>query len=214
VRQFDGHTQAVWWVDIAADGRRMLSGGMDKTIRLWDVQTGAQLKKLIGHSDLVTSVAFLPDGRRAVSCSVDRTVRLWDLLTGAEKNSITVPERPYRLTVSPDGRRVAIGNRSGVQVWDVDSDHVTIFEAATDRVTLEEGRFSPDGRWLLAGGMDGSVRLWDASSPQERYSIRGIKGKVLEVIWTPDGRSFWGACEDGTVRCWDLDRVIKGGQGS
>ena len=61
------------------DGSRALSGSMDSTVRLWDVETGRELRRLQGHDGLVTALAFSPDGRRALSGSMDNSVRLWGL---------------------------------------------------------------------------------------------------------------------------------------
>ena len=66
-----------------ADGHRALSGSHDRTLRLWDLETGAELRRFEGHEGWVNSVAVLADGRRALSGSEDRTLRLWDLETGA-----------------------------------------------------------------------------------------------------------------------------------
>jgi serine/threonine protein kinase len=211
LHRFEGHTQQVWWVDAAADGKRMLTCGQDQTIRLWDIDSGVEIRQLLGHTDQVTSVAFLPNGKRAVSCGMDRTVRLWDVQTGAEVKTISVPDRVMRMAVSPDGRKALVGVRTGVHVWDLDSDQVTVYKASIDRGMIEEGRFSPDGRWLLAAGTDGSVRLWDVSSAKELSVIQGMKGKVLEVFWSADGQSFWASGEDGTARVWDLAKVTGGG---
>jgi WD40 repeat protein len=141
---------------------------------------------------------------------MDRTVRLWDVQTGAELKTISVPDRAMRMALSPDGRRALVGIRTGVQVWDVETNQMTVFDASIDRGMIEQGRFSPDGRWLLAAGTDGSVRLWSVSSSKELAVIKGMKGKVLEVFWSPDGQSFWTAGEDGTARVWDLAKVTDG----
>ena len=65
------------------DGQRAVTGSFDKTVRVWDLKTGACLKTLMGHTGSVWSVSVTPDGRRAVSGSEDETVRVWDLETGA-----------------------------------------------------------------------------------------------------------------------------------
>jgi WD40 repeat protein len=78
-RRFEGHTNRVLGLALSSDGRRLLTAGEDRTIRLWDTQTGKQLEALKGHSEAVTCVTFAREGHRALSGSMDRTVRLWGL---------------------------------------------------------------------------------------------------------------------------------------
>ncbi|KAH1371911.1 hypothetical protein KXX50_004916, partial [Aspergillus fumigatus] len=66
----------------------IVSGSDDNTIKLWDAQTGLELRSLEGHSSLVGSVAFSPDGQRIVSGSGDSTIKLWDAQTGLELRSL------------------------------------------------------------------------------------------------------------------------------
>jgi WD40 repeat protein len=81
LRRFQGHEHRVTAVALLPDGRRALSGSEDRTLRLWDLETGTELRRFQGHEHRVTAVAPLPDGRRALSGS-DRMLRLWDLETG------------------------------------------------------------------------------------------------------------------------------------
>ena len=74
-----GHTDPVMCVAVTADGRRVVSGSLDKTVRVWDVETGQCLAILKEHTAGVLGVAVTADGRRVVSGSYDKTVRVWDL---------------------------------------------------------------------------------------------------------------------------------------
>ena len=76
-------------VAIAPDGRTALSGSVDKTLKLWDLASGKELRTFTGHSDVVSSVAIAPDGRTALSGSWDKTLKLWDLASGKELRTFT-----------------------------------------------------------------------------------------------------------------------------
>ena len=80
----EGHTDAVSSVAFSSDGKYVVSASRDKTVRLWDVAGGQEVKKMEGHTDAVTSVAFSSDGKYVVSASWDKTVRLWDVAGGQE----------------------------------------------------------------------------------------------------------------------------------
>jgi WD40 repeat protein len=77
-----GHIGGVRSVGLSGDGRRAVSGSADKTVRMWDVDTGHCLRTLEGHKHPVLSVGLSGDGRRAISGSEDKTVRVWDVETG------------------------------------------------------------------------------------------------------------------------------------
>jgi WD40 repeat protein len=74
-----GHSDPVWSVSFSPDGKRIVSGSEDKTLKVWDALTGLETLTLKGHSGPVSSVSFSPDGKRIVSGSWDKTVKVWDI---------------------------------------------------------------------------------------------------------------------------------------
>jgi choice-of-anchor C domain-containing protein len=195
-------------VALSPDGLRAISGGTDKAVRLWDLETGKELKKFEGHEGLVYAVAFHPKGKLALSGGDDARVLLWDLDTGKkvrgfEGHTATV----YGAAFSPDGKRIASGSADKtVRVWDVETGkELKRLEGHTGLVTGVA--FSPDGKTLVsAGGGDNAVRLWDLDSAKEVKKFEGHTDMVRDVAFSPTGTQVLsgGSGTDGTGRLWDI----------
>ncbi len=98
-----GHSGNVNSVAFSPDGKYALSGSLDKTLKLWDVNTGKEIRTFQGHSDIVFSVAFSPDGKYALSGSGDGTLKLWEIETGKELASLISMDENDWVVVTPDG---------------------------------------------------------------------------------------------------------------
>jgi WD40 repeat protein len=122
IQEFTGHTGRVLTVVFTADGRRMLSAGMDKTVRLWDVERGSEIRRFEGHAGFIGTVQVSPDGRRLLTGSYDSSIRLWELETGRLLDSFDVHETPVlSVTFTADGKHVLSGGADeAVRLWKVD----------------------------------------------------------------------------------------------
>ena len=134
-------------VDVAAfspDGTRILTASADKTARVWDAKTGAQIVALRGHQRELTSAAFSPDGSRIVAASADKTARVWDAKTGAQivvlgGHSDTV----WSAAFSPDGSRIVTASwGKTARVWRVPPRCQALIDAA--RAALPRGLSESD----------------------------------------------------------------------
>ncbi|MBN1359243.1 MAG: PD40 domain-containing protein, partial [Sedimentisphaerales bacterium] len=136
--------------------------------RLWDAQSGKELRQLIGHGRGVNSAAFAPDGLRVVTVSSDATTRIWDAGTGKEQLPVKHEGGIWGVAFSPDGRQFATsGENNGIQFWDAKSGKQSQ-EPLTTFSPMRSLAFSPDGRLIATCAVsEASARIWDIKSGEE-----------------------------------------------
>jgi mono/diheme cytochrome c family protein len=161
-----GHTQAVTAVAWSKD-RHLLSSGRDGTVRWWSVPALKQVHCLEGHAGPVLCVALGPDGTSALSGGNDRTVRLWSLRDGKELHCFQGHANAVvHVQHQPDGRAFLSSSSQHRNVeacwrrWDLIGRKQLGSLSAGDNLSFGCAAFSPDGRYVLAGGPGGFLRLW------------------------------------------------------
>jgi WD40 repeat protein len=203
LRTLQGHGSEVMCVTYSPDGRRIASGGRDRTIRIWDVADGRQGQVLRGHSGAVLAVAFSPDGRRLASVGEDElTIRIWDVEGGQSLQELSGHRHHVRsVAFSPDGSRLATaGYDMMIRVWDV-ADGRSLRTLAGHSGSIWGVAFSPDGRRVASASNDKTIRLWEAGGDWSERVIK-LDHDAFGVAFSPDGRRF-AAGVGGAVKIWD-----------
>jgi len=163
-----GHDSYVTSVAFSPDGQRIVSGSADKTVKIWDANSGEELQTLTGHDDDGWSVAFSPDGQRLVSGSADYSAKIWDANTGEKLRTLTGHAGVVTSVVfSPDGQRIVSGSADKtVKIWIANSGkELHTLTGHDDEVRSVS--FSPDGQRIVSGSDDKTVMIWDASEQTE-----------------------------------------------
>jgi WD40 repeat protein len=171
----------VYSVAFSPNGKQIVSGSEDNTVRLWDAATGALLQTLAGHSDPVFSVAFSLDGKQVVSGSTDKTVRLWDAATGALEQTLDGhSDMVNSVAFSPNGKQIVSGSRDNtVRLWDTATGALLqTFKGRRDSVNSVA--FSPEGKLLLTLRVIG---YWLAEGTTSLLWLPTDYRPTCEAVW-------------------------------
>ncbi len=170
-----GHSDSVTTLAISPDGKILVSGSYDKTIKLWNLITGKILKTLEGHKAAVKSVALTPDGEILASGSDDNTVKIWNLNTGKLLRTLSDNEEAVTsILISPNGKNLISASRDKtIKFWNLKNGKLQrTIKAETVPLTM-----STDGKTLFSGNDDGQIQLFDISTGKLRQTLTPAKPK-------------------------------------
>ena len=178
VRTIQGHRDTIYALALSPDGQTLASGSYDAQIKLWSAADGRELKTMRGHNGAVFALAFRPDGKVLASASADRTLKLWDAASGARRDTLSQPTKEqHALAWSPDGARLAAaGADNRVRVYAVSADARETTNELTVARFAHEGAIvrlaiSGDGKTLITGAQDGTLKLWETAEMKERAQL-------------------------------------------
>ena len=204
-------------VALSPDGTRAAFTGADKSIRLYDVVTGKEIRKMDHHEDWAFATVFGIDGKRLVSVGRDRAAKLIDASTGAFVENVnllrdsltTIARHPRRdwVVVGGQDRTPYLYRMDRPRAMRIADDSTLIRQFAKQDGPILAVAFSPDGSRIAVGAEAGPVRVYDTETGEVVASCTGHQGGIYTVQFVPDGSGLVAAGFDGELRFYDL----KGG---
>lgn len=213
-----GHSSTVTAVAIGVDGKRIVSGGVDKMIRIYDGQSpGKLLTTLSGHGNAITSLAIERHVRRIVSGSLDQTIKIWGM---GEK-----PGEGYLLqtlmghvgpvntvAITPDLNRIVSGGwDKTIKVWDGRKGGVALATHIGHRGSINALAIGSDGKQIVSVAQtlkrNEAIKKWDAEKGgAATVKLHGHEKFIFSVAISADGNRVVSGGQDKTIKVWDADR--------
>jgi len=206
---WEAHKFACSWVSLSPDGKTVWSGGNDKLLKRWDLESGDCLKTIEGGTRSKGDIS--PDGKMAATISDDR-IKIWDTESGASLHLLPGHSNYgiFALRFAPDGRSLFSGGADKqVHQWDVrDGERIRSFENFQTGIVYALD-VSADGKRLVTGagsaGVHHTVQTWDVERGEYRATMHGHKDMISTLHLDPTGQYAITGGWDTNVMFWDLD---------
>ncbi|KAF7975275.1 hypothetical protein HWV62_10164 [Athelia sp. TMB] len=209
----EGHFKKITSIAYSADGSQIISGSWDRYVRIWNAQSGQNLRRLGEPGSgprSIWSVAYSPDGRHVVSGCDERKLSVWNTETSVPPSALYGHKGTVLcIAYSPDGTRIVSGSSDNtLRLWDAEREDAIGMPLIGHHENVECVAFSPDGRRIVSGSGDQTMRIWDAKT----YELVGVpiqvhSGFVNSVTYSPDGTRIASASSDNTIRVWDVTKI-------
>lgn len=206
----EGHTSFVNDLAISPDSRLLMSASADKTIKVWQLDTGELLQTLTGSTSFINALAITFDGNFLIGASADKTIRIWDLETGELTNILEGHTSFVDIIVlSPDGQiLVSTGADKTIRIWKLETGEMLhVLEGHSGFVNALA--ISSDGETLVSGSADASLKVWNLKTGKKLHSLTGHSSFINAIAISPNGKTLASGGADKTIKIWDLQTGEK-----
>ncbi len=184
-------------------------GGTDGSVKVWDTYARKSLVTIDAHTDSVTALAFSGNGDQLVTGGSDARVRVWHwndrkLL---QETTLTKPVSILAVALAPDSSYVAISTERDARLWSQSkTDQIFVLDTGRGGASVVL-RFSPDGRYLLAGNPSAGLSLWNITNGTLTARLPDTQGDTLAAAFSPDGNLLLTTVLNGKLSLWNLVQI-------
>jgi WD40 repeat protein len=207
VTRLKGHDDAVYSVAYSPDGKYLVTGSLDHTLKLWDVAAGKEIKTYggkTGHQKMVLAVTFSPDGQMIASGSADNTLKVWDVPVSSPIRSLPTGAAATAVALSADGTKLAAGCKDGsVRLLNA-ADFKELYKLAGHQGAVTGVAFSANGQILASASADRTVRFWNVANGQLVAAVGAHAGAVNGVTIHPNNTAAYSVGDDGMLKFWQI----------
>jgi WD40 repeat protein len=200
----DGELQGL---AITGDGKKILTGGEDKKLRVWDVETHEPIGAWDDHEGHIPWIDISPDDCLVASCDDGGRIIIWDMAEGGmvtSRHSIETGSVADTVCFSPNGKQLVSGHDDyAIRIFDVESGDLILGPIAGHTGLIWSIIWSVDGTRIFSGSADASIRCWDSDTGEpigEPWT--GHTDYIFTISLSPDGAILGSASWDHTVRFW------------
>ena len=199
--------------DTSTDAPLLVSASLDRTLRVWDTDSGVTLRVFQGHTagaiDIAAHTPVAPGtGVQVFSASNDGTVRRWNVAPLPHQRLVDLPEAAHSAAIAPDGERVAVGFADGsLRFYSLPSGHLLGEVSSAYGDSINRLAFNGDGNLLASASHDNTAKLWDVAEDGKLtalHTYEGHEAEVYGIAFSPDGRTLATASFDGRVGLFAL----------
>lgn len=200
-----GHTGNIVCLAYSPDGTRILTGSDDRTAKLWDADTGSDIRTFWGHSNQVDSVAFAADGSKVLTGSLnDKYARLWHVVPSAPSLlGHLSPVTALALSWDAATSLVTAHVNGEVNIWNT-ADGSLLSTFSNSGTTITSVAISPDGGLVMAGTESNELYVWRTVDQSPVPNRAAHLAPVRAVAFSADGSAYLTAGEDGWATLWDI----------